>query len=87
MTRLLSDDKLVIMIIQDMLRKLVTKKGLRQTARELGIDSGALYRSINSDLRIGTVQKILDLFGYDLKIVKRKEVNRIKSNRSLLRRK
>jgi hypothetical protein len=87
LTRLLIDDKLVSMTVQDMLRRLVNEKGLRQTARELGIDSGALYRSINSDLRIGTAQKILDFFGYDLKIVKRKEVNRIRSNRSLSRRK
>ena len=78
MTRLLIDDKLVIMNIQETLRKLVTEKGLRKTARELDIDSGSLFRSINSDLRVSTAQMILNQFGYDLKIVKRKELSRSK---------
>jgi len=62
------------MTIQEILMGLVKKKGLRRTARELGVDCGALYRSIHSDLRISTAQSILNLFGYDLKVVKRGEV-------------
>jgi DNA-binding phage protein len=63
------------MTIQDMLKGLVKGRGLRKVAHELGIDHGQLYRSINSDLRLSTLQTILNLFGYDLKVVKRKEVS------------
>jgi len=62
------------MAIQEILQEMVKKKGLRKTAYELGVDNASLYRSINSDLRLSTIQAILDLFGYELKIVKRKEV-------------
>jgi hypothetical protein len=70
------------MNIQDTLKGLIKKKGLRRTASELGIDSGALYRSIHSDLRMSTAQAILNLFGYDLRIVKRREVKPGKSKQS-----
>jgi len=55
---------------------LVKDKGLRQTARELGIDSGSLYRSIQDGSNVGLsrVEAILSLFGYELKIVKQKKV-------------
>lgn len=76
LTKVFIDDKLIIMNIQDTLRKLVTERGLRKTARDLEIDSGSLFRSINSDLRVSTAQMILKLFGYDLKIVKRKGVKK-----------
>ena len=59
------------MDIQDILKELVKKNGLRQTARELGIDSGALFRSIHSDLRLSTAQLILNRFGFELKIVRK----------------
>ena len=62
------------MTIQETLEGLVKKNGLRRTAREVGIDCGALYRSIHSDLRISTAQSILNHLGYDLKIIKRKGV-------------
>jgi DNA-binding phage protein len=62
------------MTIQDTLKELVNKRGLRKVARELEIDHASLYRSLNSDLRLSTIQTVLNLFGYDLKIVKRKEV-------------
>jgi len=74
------------MDIQETLRKLVTEKGLRKSARELDIDSGSLFRSINSDLRVSTAQMILNLFGYELKIVKRKEVTKEKQGSSKSRR-
>ena len=80
-------DKLVTMTIQELLRDLVTKRGLRKVARELGIDHASLYRSLNSDLRLSTIQAILNLFGYDLKIVKRKEVTPVNSRPSRSRRK
>lgn len=78
LTKKFIDDKLIIVNIQDTLKGLIKERGLRRTARELGIDSGALYRSIHSDLRLGTAQAILNLFGYDLRIVKRKEVKSAK---------
>jgi DNA-binding phage protein len=61
------------MTIQGRLMDLVRKRGLRRVAQELGIDHGQLYRSIHSDLRLSTLQSILNLFGYELKIVKRME--------------
>jgi DNA-binding phage protein len=67
-------DTIITVTIQDTLKELVKKRGLRKVASELGIDHGQLYRSINSDLRVSTLQAILNLFGYDLKIVKRREV-------------
>ncbi len=74
MTRESIGDKLITMAIQDTLREMVNRRGLRKVARELGVDHGSLYRSLNSDLRLSTLQAVLNLFGYDLKIVKRKEV-------------
>jgi len=67
-------DRIITVTIQNTLKELIRKRGLRKVANELGIDHGQLYRSINSDLRLSTLQTILNLFGYDLKIVKRKEV-------------
>jgi DNA-binding phage protein len=66
------------MSIEKELRELVSKKGLRQTARELGIDSGSLYRSIldGSNVGLDRIRAILNLYGYELKIIKRKEVKR-----------
>ena len=72
------------MAIEEELRKLVKGKGLRQTARELGIDSGSLYRSIMNGSNVGLdrVRAILKLFGYELKIVKNKEVKPGKSKKT-----
>jgi DNA-binding phage protein len=76
------------MKIEEELRKMVRGKGLRQTARELGIDSGSLYRSIldGSNVGLSRVDAILKLFGYELKIVKRKEVKPLKPKPSRSRR-
>jgi DNA-binding phage protein len=64
------------MEIERQLRELVRKKGLRQTARELNIDSGSLHRSImdGSNVGLDRIEAILNLSGYELKISKRKEV-------------
>jgi len=72
------------MEIEKELRALVKKKGLRQTARELGIDSGSLHRSImdGSNVGLDRVRAILNLFGYGLEISKRKEVKPGKSKQS-----
>ena len=69
------------MRIEKELRELVKRKGLRQTARELGIDSGSLYRSVmnGSNVGLNRIQAILNLFGYELKLSKRKEVKPVKS--------
>jgi DNA-binding phage protein len=63
-------DKSVNVTIQGRLKELVDQKGLRKAARELSIDHASLYRSLNSDIRLSTIQAVLNLFGYDLKIVK-----------------
>jgi DNA-binding phage protein len=64
------------MRIEKALRGLVKKKGLRQTARELGINSGSLYLSIQDGSNVGLnrIEAILDYFGYELRISKRREV-------------
>ncbi len=64
------------MSLEKILRELVRKRGLRRTARDLGIDSGNLYRSLMDDSNVGLkrIEAILDLFGYELKISRRKEV-------------
>ena len=64
-------------MLERVLRGLVKKRGLRQTARDLGVDSGNLYRSLmdGSNLKLNRIEAILDLFGYELKISKRKGVN------------
>ena len=65
------------MRIEMQLRELVKRKGLRQTSRELGIDSGSLYRSITNGSNVGLnrIQAILNLFGLELRVVKKKVVN------------
>jgi len=60
------------MTIQDILREMVYKKGMREVARELGIDHASLIRSLRSDLRVSTMQAILNLLGYEIRIVKSK---------------
>ena len=72
------------MNIEKKLRELIKGKGLRQTARELGIDSGSLYRSIQDGSNVGLnrVRGILNLFGYELKISKGKEAKTGKSKPS-----
>ena len=74
--------------IEKELRELVKRKGLRQTARELGINSGSLYRSImnGSNVGLNRIEAILNLFGYELKISKRKEVKPGKPKQSKKRR-
>jgi DNA-binding phage protein len=73
------------MSIEKELRELVKKKGLRQTARELAIDSGSLYRSITDGSNVGLdrVRAILNLFGYELKISKRRKMKPGKKPRRL----
>jgi len=86
LTRRTGGDKLVTVTIQELLRDLVNQKGLRKVARELGIDHASLYRSLKSDLRLSTIQAILNLFGYELRIVRKKEVKSVKSTPSRSRR-
>ena len=76
------------MTFERVLRELVKKKGLRQTARDLGVDSGNLYRSLmdGSNLKLNRIEAILGLFGYELRISKRKEVKTQKNKPSRSRR-
>jgi DNA-binding phage protein len=68
----------VNMALEKILRDLVKERGLRKTARDLGVDSGSLCRSLKdgSNLKLDRIEQLLDYFGYALKIVKRKEVKR-----------
>lgn len=69
------------MIFEKVLRDLVKRKGLRKAARELGITHSSLYKSIQDGSNVGLerIEAILNLFGYELRISKRKEA---KSTRS-----
>jgi len=69
-------DIYIIMAFEKVLRGLVKKEGLRKVARKLGIDSGSLYRSMmdGSNVGLNRIEAILDYFGYELRISKRKEV-------------
>ncbi len=77
------DDISIIMALEKILRELVKERGLRKTARDLGIDSGSLFRSLQdgSNLKLGRIEQLLDYFGYDLKLIKRKEVKTDKKDR------
>ncbi len=65
------------MRFERVLRQLVSEGGLRKVARDLGIDHASLYKSIQDGSNVGLdrVEAILNLFGMELKAVKRKEVN------------
>jgi len=69
------DDIYINMAFERVLRGLVKKEGLRKVARRLGIDSGSLYRSLmdGSNVGLNRIEAILDYFGFELKISKRKE--------------
>lgn len=73
MTKETSVDINVIMPLEKWLRELVAKKGLRKVAHDLGIDPASLYRSLKdgSNLKLGRIEKLLDYFGYDLKIFRK----------------
>jgi len=63
------------MIFEKVLRELIKRKGLRKAARELGIAHSSLYKSIQDGSNVGLerIEAILNLFGYELKLSKRKE--------------
>lgn len=75
MTKEVVDDIYINMVFEKVLRELIKKEGLRKVARRLGIDSGSLYRSMmdGSNVGLNRIEAILDYFGYELKISKRKE--------------
>jgi len=64
------------MIFEKVLRELVKRKGLRKAARELGTTHSSLYKSMQDGSNVGLerIEAILNLFGYELKLSKRKEV-------------
>ena len=76
MTKGKNADICISMSLERMLRELVKERGLRRTARDLGIDSGSLCRSLKdgSNLKLSRIEQLLNYFGYDLKLIKRKEV-------------
>ncbi len=69
------------MAFEKVLRELVRKGGLRKVARDLGIIHSSLYNSIQdgSNVGLGRIEAILNLFGMELRAVKRREVKRGKS--------
>jgi DNA-binding phage protein len=88
LTNEIIDDIYISMAFERVLRELVKKEGLRKVARRLGIDSGSLYRSMmdGSNVGLNRIEAILDYFGYELKISKRKEGEPIEQKPSRSRR-
>jgi DNA-binding phage protein len=76
--------------ISGMLKEIVEKEKvtIRGLAKAIGVDHASLIRSLrdsgNPESR--TIEKIVEYLGYDLKIMKRKEVKRGKSTQSEKRR-
>ena len=79
LTEYKSGDTLITTMLREELKEMVNRAGLRKVARRLRIDHASLYRSLNSDLRLSTVHAIASILGYDLKLLKRKEVKPCKS--------
>jgi DNA-binding phage protein len=64
--------------IEERLRELVRTRGLRKVASDLGIDHGSLFRSLQngSNIKLNRIEDILDLFGYELKIIRKSKTKR-----------
>jgi len=72
------------MSFEKILRELVKKGGLRKVAHQLGVNHSSLYKSIKDGSNVGLdrIEAILNLFGLELKAVKRKEAKTGKSKPS-----
>lgn len=72
------------MSFEKVLRELVKKGGLRKVAHKLGVNHSSLYKSIQDGSNVGLdrIEAILNLFGLELKAVKRKEVKPLKTKPS-----
>ena len=71
--------------IRKIIRDLIRQKGtIRKVAKDLGMDHANLLRLLREDANPGlkTVERIVDYLGYDIKLVKKKEVKPSKPSRS-----
>ncbi len=71
--------------IRKIIRNLIRQKGtIRNFAKDLGTDHANLLRLLREDANPGlkTVERIVDHLGYNIKLVKRKEVKPSKPSRS-----
>jgi len=59
--------------LNDLIRQ--EKLTIYRMAKEIGVDYSSFYRSLNKDGNLGskTVDKILDLLGYEVRFVKSKK--------------
>jgi DNA-binding phage protein len=66
--------------IEQTLRELVKEKGFRRTSQALGINHASLYRSLKdgSNIKLERIRSLLDLLGYELRIVKKVTIRRLK---------
>lgn len=73
--------------IESILRGLVKERGLKKVAHDMGIDHASLYRSLKdgSNLKLNRIKTILNYFGYELNISKRKEVRRTRSGQKVVK--
>jgi DNA-binding phage protein len=65
--------------ILEVIRKIIKKEAsLRRVAVDLNVDRSSLFHSLKSGANpeLKTIIKVLDYLGYELKVVKRKEVKR-----------
>lgn len=70
--------------IRKIIRDLIRQKGtIRKVAKDLGMDHANLLRLLREDANPGlkTVERIVDHLGYNIKLVKRKEVKPSKLSR------
>lgn len=60
--------------VEATLRELVRAKGIRKVAKDLNIDPASLHRSLRdgSNLKLERIKGLLDYFGYDFRIVKKR---------------
>lgn len=79
MTKTFKDDIYINMTpktqsIESILREFVKEKGLRKVAHDLKVDPASLYRSLRdgSNLKLGRIKKLVDYFGFEIKVVKKK---------------
>ncbi len=62
--------------ISKMLREIIEKRektSIRRVAKEIGVDHGSLYRALKNggNPEANTIEKILDYFGYEIRMVKK----------------
>lgn len=75
--------------ILEVIREIIKKEtSLRKVAGDLNVDRSSLFHSLKSGANpeLKTIIKVLDYLGYELKVVKRREVKQNESKSNKLKR-